>query len=223
MLRTDNMFTPYRLDITDSVQKENTLSIVFESALRRGKEIEEKEGVFTSIIGDSSRRYVRKAQYHYGIPPQVSSFLYARKLMLGWDWGPTLMTCGPWKEVRVEIYESRIEDVFVQSTLNDELTLSDIVVEVTVENPSAAEELTLILLDPNGKQISQTKVQLTGKSTQTKTNFNVQSPQLWWPVTHGSQPLYSIVASIVLPTPHYSTNSSPPKPSPAASASARPT
>lgn len=68
MLRTDNMFTSYRVDITDSVHKENTLSIVFESALRRGKEIEEKEGVFTSIMGDTSRRYVHKAQYHYGIP-----------------------------------------------------------------------------------------------------------------------------------------------------------
>lgn len=60
MMRTDNMFTPYRLDITNVVTKKNELSIIFESALRKGKEIEEKKGRFKSIVGDTSRRYVRK-------------------------------------------------------------------------------------------------------------------------------------------------------------------
>lgn len=79
------------------------------------------------------------------------------------------MTGGPWKEVRLEIYASRIEDVFVQSILNDELSVAEIIVEMMVENPSVAGGLTLNLLDPNGNQISQTKVQLN--STQMKAYF----------------------------------------------------
>ena len=64
---------------------ENELIILFESALRVGKEREAKYGKMPVWNGDSSRVYVRKAQYHYS-----------------WDWGPCLLTAGPWQPVWLE-------------------------------------------------------------------------------------------------------------------------
>lgn len=48
-----------------------------------------------------SRGPVRKAQYHWGC-----------------DWGPTLMTYGLWRPVRIEVYESRIGEIAVKYNVN---------------------------------------------------------------------------------------------------------
>jgi len=79
ILRSDNMFTPYRVDVTKLLEKvgggENKLTILFESAFLRGKKVREQWPDFTWACwnGDSSRLAVRKAQYHY-----VSRFPCAR-------------------------------------------------------------------------------------------------------------------------------------------------
>jgi len=69
ILESDNMFTPYRVDVTSSLKSdaENHLSITFDSAYIRGWKLVEKHpdhkwGVWN---GDSSRLAVRKAQYHW--------------------------------------------------------------------------------------------------------------------------------------------------------------
>lgn len=69
ILSTDNMFTPYRVDITDRLRKDadNELSILFESAFLHGKKVREehKDFYWGSWNGDESRLAVRKSQYHY--------------------------------------------------------------------------------------------------------------------------------------------------------------
>jgi beta-mannosidase len=87
ILESNNMFIPQRVDIQDKLRPEkkvNELVITFESAMRRGKEREEQYGKKMSMLRDSSRLYVRKAQYHWG-----------------WDWG-RLRICksvGSWVNV----------------------------------------------------------------------------------------------------------------------------
>jgi hypothetical protein len=62
--------------------------IEFESTLRRGRETEVAHGGKRPVWnGDSTRLFVRKAQYHYG-----------------WDWGPAVLCSGPWRDVYVESY-----------------------------------------------------------------------------------------------------------------------
>lgn len=70
ILQTSNMFTPYRVDVTEVLKKnegENLLEVVFESAYLRGKREREKYPNFPwgGWNGDTSRFAVRKAQYHY--------------------------------------------------------------------------------------------------------------------------------------------------------------
>lgn len=69
ILKTDNMFTPERVDVTTYLKKEgdNELEITFESAYLKGCALMEKypDHHWGCWNGDSSRLAVRKAQYHW--------------------------------------------------------------------------------------------------------------------------------------------------------------
>ena len=83
ILETDNMFTPFRVDVSSSLKKggeDNELVIHFDSAYLRGWKLVEKypEHKWGVWNGDNSRLAVRKAQYHW-----VSGFLYGKGY---WSW-----------------------------------------------------------------------------------------------------------------------------------------
>ena len=68
ILKTENMFTPERVDVTTLLARlENVLTIRFESALLVGREIVQAhpEHLWGCWNGEPSRVGVRKAQYHY--------------------------------------------------------------------------------------------------------------------------------------------------------------
>lgn len=70
ILRSDNMFISHRVDITPHYQQacSSGITIVFESAKKRGDERLAKYGKRVCWNGHYSRVYVRKAQYHYVSP-----------------------------------------------------------------------------------------------------------------------------------------------------------
>ncbi|KAK9242223.1 hypothetical protein V1506DRAFT_99318 [Lipomyces tetrasporus] len=94
------MFRSYRIDVTDTVKKNEhemfRLEVELGSALLRAREIkrEHPEHKWITFNGEPARMGARKAQYHWG-----------------WGWGPRLMMVGIWKPVRLEIYSARIADV----------------------------------------------------------------------------------------------------------------
>jgi beta-mannosidase len=102
--RADNMFIPHEFPVGGKLnQGENTLRVIFRSALRVGRERQKKW--MESCGPDDTlpephwnswgpRSFVRKAQYMYG-----------------WDWGPELVSCGIWKPVElVTVPVARILD-----------------------------------------------------------------------------------------------------------------
>jgi len=103
------------------------------------------------------------------------------------------MTCGPWRDVRLEIYEARIEDLHVVTTLNKDLSQGTVKVVSSVEGP--AKHLRIQLLDPTGKALSNTTAQVQAGASSAQ--FEISTPDLWWPATHGKQPLYLIQADLV--------------------------
>ncbi len=65
ILESDNMFLPYRLDVKELLKgagESNELSIVFESAVKKGVELENKYGERSTIMRDKKRMHMRKAQ-----------------------------------------------------------------------------------------------------------------------------------------------------------------
>jgi beta-mannosidase len=180
-LVSDNMFLPQRLPVTSLVKPgANEVWILFESALRRSREREAVLGPLEAWNTDPSRVYARKAQYHYG-----------------WDWGPCLITAGPWRAVRIEAYDARIADVHCPMTLTDDLQQADISVSVDIDQHADAALLCLQmeLYDPQGKRIALTYSSVYDSTI--KHTFTIDHPTLWWPNGYGTQPLYRLVTSLI--------------------------
>ncbi|WP_018604614.1 beta-mannosidase [Uliginosibacterium gangwonense] len=179
ILTSDNMFVPARVAVADCLRPgTNQLIIVFESALRRGQELEALFGKRHLWNGDSSRLYVRKAQYHYG-----------------WDWGPILLTAGPWKPVTLHSYDVRITtlDTPVQIDLATQRARIDVATHLAGQW-AADTVIEHTLFDPHGQQIACTTSPACTPHTQT---LHIDNAQLWWPAGHGTQPLYRL-KSVVL-------------------------
>jgi hypothetical protein len=135
--------------------------IEFESTLRRGRETEVAHGgKRPGWNGDSTRLFVRKAQYHYG-----------------WDWGPVVLCLGPWRDVYVESYETRIADVLTTTKLSADFSQAELDVAVTLEG--AASDVTLELYSPDGTLLeSQTLYSKQNKGLQKSLQQQVSSGHL---------------------------------------------
>jgi beta-mannosidase len=185
VLEADNMFVPHRVNIKDLAKfGENELVIHFESALRRGRETEAAHGGKRPVWnGDGTRLFVRKAQYHYG-----------------WDWGPVVLCLGPWRDVYVESYSTRIADVLTTTKLSADFSQAEL--EVAVTFAGTTNEVKLELYSPDGKLLeSETfskqnkglKPLVSADAGEVQHTFKLEHPQLWYPHGYGEQPLYKLV------------------------------
>ncbi|KAK5657006.1 hypothetical protein OQA88_3529 [Cercophora sp. LCS_1] len=180
ILETDNMFTPFRVDVTNAIKEENELIIHFDSAYLRGWKLVEKHpdhkwGVWN---GDNSRLAVRKAQYHWG-----------------WDWGPALNTCGPWRPINLEIYDARLADLSFDSNVDKSLSFADVKATAEVEYVEGAADKVRFDVTLEGQQVASETVDIT--STEVSATFHVNSPALWYPIRYGKQPLYQVNATLL--------------------------
>ncbi|WP_295818295.1 hypothetical protein [uncultured Deinococcus sp.] len=171
LLRSDTMFVPWRLDVRPCVRPgSNTLSLHFDPVLPHGHALEAEHGRRAVWNGDPSRVYVRKAQYHYG-----------------WDWGPTLLTAGPWKDVRLHAYDLRLDDVRTALTVADDLKTATLAVDVSVAGtPAADDHVEVTLTAPDGRVVGHTVL----PAQDARATLDVPAPELWWPRGYGTQPLY---------------------------------
>ncbi|WP_159618361.1 glycoside hydrolase family 2 protein [Ruania rhizosphaerae] len=108
----------------------------------------------------------------------------------GWDWGPTLVTAGIWREARVvrhqQVWISQVRPIVRVSGDTGTVDLSVDLDWITSE-PSPvrlvgeiAGQTASLLVEPDDKsRTARATVQLT-----------VKNPRLWWPVDLGDQPLY---------------------------------
>lgn len=177
VLVSDNMFTPERVDVTKTVKEgENELVITFDSAYLRGwKEVEKyPEHKWGCWNGDNSRLAVRKAQYEFG-----------------WDWGPVLNTCGPWRPVNLEIYESRLSDLYFDTDVEKDLKSATVIAHARVEGTANKVRFDVSL---NGENVASETV--TGHGD-IQAPFHISSPSLWYPVRYGKQPLYTVKATLL--------------------------
>ncbi|TGO28935.1 hypothetical protein BPAE_0021g00600 [Botrytis paeoniae] len=179
ILKTDNMFIPERIDITSYLEDEgeNELEITFESAYLKGCAIVEKypDHHWGCWNGDTSRLAVRKAQYHWG-----------------WDWGPTLMTCGPWRPINLELFTSRISDVYFTSNVDKSLKTAELVAKADVQGVASQVKFNITL---DGELVaSKTVTSSEGHATHT---FTIEDPALWFPIRYGKQPLYDLTATLI--------------------------
>ncbi len=176
ILKCENMFVPQRVEV--QLQEKNTLHILFESAWRKGLELEAAHGGKRPLWnGDSSRLYVRKAQYHYS-----------------WDWGPKLLDLGLWRPVRLETYTARIAEWHCQVELNSSLDAATLPISVNLEGDLEGAKLLISVLDPHGNELYTVVLDAEGS---VRHSFELEHPELWYPHLYGKQPLYTVRLELV--------------------------
>lgn len=175
LLQSDNMFVPQRVDVRSRLRPgRNELLLCFEPALAEARKVEAQHGKRALWNGDSARLHARKAQYHFG-----------------WDWGPELITCGPWRAVLRDSGAARVADLHCRSEID--VAARTATLQVAAQLDGAASRCAFELLDPQGRCVASRSVPTAGDVSAT---LSVSDAQLWWPRGLGAQPLYTLVAQL---------------------------
>lgn len=178
LMSSSNMFLEHREIVTKTLRggtQENDLEIVFESARKKGLELvtEHSEHQFIVHQTEVSRGPVRKAQYHWG-----------------WDWGPVLTPCGPWKPIFIETYACRVHDVWATYTL-----LGTTLKGKLHARYSGARNLEFELENNQTGEIMSFNTACVGSGPGISTGsvpIRIDDADLWWPRGYGLQSLYTL-------------------------------
>lgn len=182
VLESDNMFVAHQINITGRLQGGgNTLEIVFESARKVGLELVKQHQEHRFIVHQTevSRGPVRKAQYQWG-----------------WDWGPILLTCGPWKPIMLKTIKSELSELSVQYKLAPDLKSADMTTKVFCRGPITGVDFTVVNTS-TGVVVASKHIDLQETHedvVSVEANLQIDGIELWWPRGYGSQELYKIQA-----------------------------
>jgi beta-mannosidase len=175
---------PCRIDVTGRLRPgKNLLTVCIESGLYDTAEREGK--AYNTAIETllNKRQWMRKAQYQ-----------------AGWDWNPRLINVGITGDVRLEYGdEPWIDQLVVLPTLSADHGSARLLVRAFVVNPaerewSATFQAVAAVAEEGHVHRAETEVTLPPGETCAEATIEVSDPQLWWPVGHGSQTLYSVAA-----------------------------
>ncbi|MCW3086135.1 MAG: hypothetical protein JWP12_3501 [Bacteroidetes bacterium] len=165
VITADNMFRTWNTDVRKYVHKgKNEVYILFESAVKKGKA--EAAKLNYTLPGDE-KVFTRKAQYQYG-----------------WDWGPRLVTCGIWKDVKLIFWnDAKMLNVqYVQQSLSD--TLAELEFICTIKSDVDANAYMDIsyggfMSDMLSGEIN-SKIKLKKGINTYPLYYSVKDPQRWW-------------------------------------------
>ncbi|MFF7544581.1 glycoside hydrolase family 2 protein [Streptomyces canus] len=167
--RTRNMHRSYRFDVTGMSGR---LAVRFVSAYAEAEAVRGK-------LGERPAAYAEPYQY---LRKMACSF--------GWDWGPTLVTAGIWRPVRLERWSTaRIARVRPLVTVERGVG----VVELAVDVERARVEAPLTVEATVGGE----RVRASVDGTQGVVRLEVPGARLWWPRGYGEQPLYDLELTLL--------------------------
>ena len=176
--QTDNMYRLWEFDVKKLLKVgSNNIEVRFAPALPfiRGKEAEQHLPTWQY----PGAAYIRKMPCNFG-----------------WDWGPTVVTCGIWRNIALVAYDTaRLDDVRISQDHGQKDKVKLTVQVFTQTAPSAGLKVQLVLTSPDGQQGK--PVESTLINGQGAVELTVPRPQLWWPAGMGKQPLYTVKVDLL--------------------------
>ncbi|MGW3356213.1 glycosyl hydrolase 2 galactose-binding domain-containing protein [Streptomyces bungoensis] len=169
--RTRNMHRGHRFDVTGSG---GTLRVDFASAYDEADAVRALTGARPNVYPEPFQ-YIRKTACSFG-----------------WDWGPTLVTAGIWRPVRLERWSTaRLARVRPLVTVAGGTGRVEVHCDIERTDPGAEHPLE-IRASVNG-------VHARGvvEGTRAVLALEVPDPALWWPRGYGGQPLHDLEVTLV--------------------------
>ena len=179
---TDNMFRIWEFDVKELLQPgDNSIEVHFAAAMpyvrRRGQE----RTLPAWGVGDhklDGGGWIRKEPCNFG-----------------WDWGPSLVTCGIWRDIELVAFSHvRLTDVEVRQHHQPSQPVT-LTVHAHAEQISPGDFTVNAQLALDGAPIGASSAALVdGRAA---IQLTVENPQLWWPNGMGEQPLYGLTVQVV--------------------------
>lgn len=171
---TRNMHRGYRFDVTGL---SGQLRVEFASAYAEAAAVRD-------LVGERPNAYPEPAHY---IRKMACGF--------GWDWGPTLVTAGIWKPVRLEHWSTaRIGRIRPLVTVDG--GTGRVELRLDVERTAAGAGRTLTARASAGGTHGGTRggayAEAEFDGDEAVVVLEVDAPELWWPRGYGRQPLYDV-------------------------------
>lgn len=175
---TDNMFLTFIYNVKNILKPtDNMLKVIIKSPVKYASQQENKYGKLPVAL-NSTRAYIRKAQYSFG-----------------WDWGPSFPTSGIWRKVYLQEWSDAKIDSIVFNT--KKLSKKYAAVEVlTSINTITTKGISLFISLSNGDSVYEENVPIQ-RSKKFKIDFKIKDPKLWWSNGEGDPNLYLLQVKII--------------------------
>ena len=163
ILKTNNAFREFQVEVKSILKAENELRIVFENtSISEDKE----KNSLKYTLPEGNRIFTRKAQFQYG-----------------WDWGPKLNTSGIWRPIKLTAWNDyKIENFnIIQKTLTD--SIASLIVEIADSNFSK---------DVLNYEVYINDTLQFQKPEKPEIPITIKNPKRWWPHNLGEPYLYDI-------------------------------
>jgi beta-mannosidase len=100
--------------------------------------------------------------------------------------------------VFIHAYNAKITEQRVDTILTDSFDKATLKSTISLSDAISGTHVNISLLDKSGKTIKSQDVEVKGKKTvEVEWQFDVgKDVELWWPIGHGKQPLYEVIAEI---------------------------
>lgn len=172
ILKADNMFRSYQVDIKPFLKSQNTLTFNFTSPINKHKNTADSLGFQPPASNDASDKkvsiFTRKAPYHFG-----------------WDWAPRLISAGITETVSIiGINKLKIKDYYAETkSITKEKASLKIHIQLDVVSSGKYE----FNINNNTSEFN-----LKQGEQEVIIPIDIQNPQLWNPIGYGSPNIYNI-------------------------------
>jgi len=166
LLVTDNMFRVYRIDVGSDLQPQNELILAFRSLAEDLKRKRPRPRWKTNLVNHQQLRW-----YRCSLLGRIPG------------WSPPAPVVGPWRDVRLDTGPLIVTDLCLTSQMEGE----DGIVELEARFHSTV-PISRAMLHGGGRK-AEVVVRQDAEGWLLRAILRLSNPPLWWPHTHGEQPL----------------------------------
>ncbi len=167
LLKTDNMFRAYQVDIAPHLRDENELVLGFRSLTTDLQQKRPRPRWKTNLVNHQQMRW-RRTTLLGRIP----------------GWTPPVQPVGPWRAIRFEHGPLSASDVQLTATLEGQTGV--VTIHARIPHASPLERATLRVGDARFTVPGR----VDGEACRLDAEARIANPSLWWPHTHGEQVLH---------------------------------